>query len=125
MLRSARWAMALSFIIAAPAAALAQDAPLNDQEKIGERLLNQSCVVCHLKVQITGASFAPALSKETLGGKAEVMRDVISNGSPHMPGFKVQFSPEQIDAIVAYIKTIPAPSAAAKPRKAGGAGEAD
>ena len=42
-----------------------------------------------------------------------------------MPGFKIQFAPAQIDAIVAYIKTIPAPTtAAAKPAK-GGPGEPD
>jgi len=123
MLRIARVAILLPLIAAVPAKA--QDTALNDQEKLGERLLNQSCVVCHLKLQINTESYAPALSKETLGGKAEAIRDVISNGSPHMPGFKVQFAPEQIDAIVAYIKTIPAPSAAPKARKAGGAGEPD
>jgi mono/diheme cytochrome c family protein len=130
MLRTARLAMLLPLVAAiAPAAiapaALAQDHARNDQERLGERLVNQSCVVCHLQLQITNVPYAPALSSETLSGKAEVMRDVISNGSPHMPGFKIQFEPAQIDAIVAYIKTIPAPSAAPKARKAGGAGEPD
>jgi mono/diheme cytochrome c family protein len=128
MLRIACVAILLPLIAAVPARAqnaAGSDAALNDQEKLGERLLNQSCVVCHLKLQINTESYAPTLSKETLGGKAEVIRDVVSNGSPHMPGFKHQFAPEQIDAIVAYIKTIPAPAAAPKARKAGGAGEAD
>ena len=125
MLRTARLAMFLPLVAAVTPAAFAQDHPLNDQEKLGERLLNQSCVVCHLQLQITNAPFAPVLSSATLSGEAEVMRDVIGNGSPHMPGFKVQFEPAQIDAIVAYIKTIPAPSAAPKARKGGGAGEPD
>jgi mono/diheme cytochrome c family protein len=113
------------FLLAVPAAAVAQDASLGDQEKLGERLVNQSCVVCHLKQQITSGSYAPALSGATLGGKADVMREVISNGTPHMPGFKIQFAPAQIDAIVAYIKSIPAPAAAPRPGKTGGAGEPD
>jgi mono/diheme cytochrome c family protein len=30
-----------------------------------------------------------------------------------MPGFKYHFRPEQIDAIVAYVKTLPVPAPAA------------
>jgi mono/diheme cytochrome c family protein len=113
------------FLLAGPAAAVAQDASLGDQEKLGERLVNQSCVVCHLKQQITSGTYAPVLSGATLGGKADIMREVIGNGTPHMPGFKIQFAPAQIDAIVAYIKSIPAPAAAPRPGKTGGAGEPD
>jgi mono/diheme cytochrome c family protein len=32
-----------------------------------------------------------------------------------MPGFKYHFRPEQIDAIVAYIKTLPVPAPAPAP----------
>ncbi len=139
MLRNARSAVRrfvlfVPLLVATPATAqnvaqnaaqnVAQNAALNEQQQLGQRLLNQSCVVCHLKLQITGGTYAPALSKDTLGGNADTIRDVISNGSPHMPGFKIQFAPAQIDAITAYIKTIPAPAAAPKTRK-GGAGESD
>jgi mono/diheme cytochrome c family protein len=104
----------------------AQDTAHSDQEKLGERLFDQSCVVCHLKPQLGSNAYAPALSQNTLGGKADIMRDVIMNGTPRMPGFKTQFAPPQIDAIVAYLKTIPAPAAAAPPPgKANGAGEPD
>jgi mono/diheme cytochrome c family protein len=54
--------------------------------------------------------YGPALSHQSLGGQDDVMREVISNGTPRMPGFKHHFQPQQIDAIVAYLKTIPAPS---------------
>ena len=37
------------------------------------------------------------------------MREVISNGTPNMPGFKYHFDPDQIDAIVSYVKMLPAP----------------
>jgi len=41
------------------------------------------------------------------------MREFISNGTPNMPGFKYHFRPDQIDAIVAYVKTLPAPATSA------------
>jgi mono/diheme cytochrome c family protein len=49
----------------------------------------------------------------TLGGKVDLIRQFISNGSMRMPGFKYQFSPKQIDAIAAYVATLPAPPQAA------------
>ena len=61
----------------------------------------------------------------TLGGDADAMRQFISNGSPRMPGFKYSLKPAEIDAIVAYIKTIPAPAntapASGKPNASPGA----
>jgi mono/diheme cytochrome c family protein len=95
-----------------PYAALAQqgNAPLNDRELLGMRLFNQSCRVCHTKPQLTSPLYGPALSRQSLGGQDDVMREVIGNGTPRMPGFKHNFDPPQIDAIVAYLKTIPAPA---------------
>jgi mono/diheme cytochrome c family protein len=51
------------------------------------------------------------------------MHDIIANGTPRMPGFKYHFKPEQIDAIVAYLMTVPPPEApaAAPARKRSGA----
>lgn len=115
----------LSLLVAAPQRAVAQDNARSDQEKLGERLFDQSCVVCHLKPQLGSTSYAPALSQDTLGGKAEVIREVIMNGTPRMPGFKIHFAPAQVDAIVTYLKTIPAPSAPPPSAKAHGPGEAD
>ena len=93
--------------------AFAQQVPdpasLNDTEQLGQKLFYQSCGVCHTKPQITAPQFGPVLSMESAGGNADVMRDVISNGTPRMPGFKFQFDPTQINAIVAYLKKVPAP----------------
>ena len=69
----------------------------------------QSCGVCHVNVQQKTALYGPALSKASLGGQDDVMREVISNGTPRMPGFKHHFERGEIDAIVAYLKTVPAP----------------
>jgi mono/diheme cytochrome c family protein len=77
---------------------------------LGMRLFNQSCRVCHTKPQLSSPQYGPVLSMNTFGGNADAMHQFISNGSPRMPGFKYTFKPAQIDAIVAYIKTIPAPA---------------
>lgn len=83
---------------------------LNDTQQLGRRLFYQSCVVCHTKPQITSGQYGPLLSRDTLGGQEEAMRAFISNGTSRMPGFKFQFEPNQINAIVAYLKTVPAPN---------------
>jgi mono/diheme cytochrome c family protein len=89
---------------------------LTPQQLQGRNLFNQSCMVCHVKLQITSpAKYGPDLSKNALGGQEAVMREVISNGTPNMPGFKYHFEPEQIDAIVAYLKALPAPAPSASP----------
>src|SRR5215470_980289 len=102
-------------------AAAAQPFPASDtltpQQLQGRNLFNQSCMVCHVKLQITSpAKYGPDLSKNALGGQEAVMRDLISNGTPNMPAFKYHFEPEQIDAIVSYVKTLPAPPPSNPPR---------
>jgi mono/diheme cytochrome c family protein len=101
--------VALLLFASLPQIAAAQPAALNAQQQLGQQLVTQSCGVCHLKPLITSATFGPALSKESAGGSEDVMRQVIMNGTPRMPGFKLEFEPTQIDAIIAYLKTVPAP----------------
>jgi mono/diheme cytochrome c family protein len=83
---------------------------LDDTQKLGQRLFYQSCVVCHTKPQITSGQYGPVLSKDTLGGQEDAMREFISAGTARMPGFRFQFEPTQIAAIVAFLKTVPAPN---------------
>src|SRR5499427_5423698 len=111
---------ALLVLAAGVQTAAAQPFPAADtltpQQLQGRNLFNQSCMVCHVKLQITSpAKYGPDLSKDALSGEAAVMRDVISNGTPNMPGFKYHFDPDQIDAIVAYLKALPGPAPAAAP----------
>src|SRR5262245_42995818 len=108
--------MALALGISLPAASAqpgTADSTLNDTQLLGMRLFNQSCRVCHTKPQMVSPLYGPELSQSSAGGQESVMRDVISNGTPRMPGFKYHFEPAQIDAIVAFLKTIPAPPAPA------------
>ena len=104
------------FLIGLSQGAFAQsqgDAARDDTQKLGQRLFYQSCVVCHTKPQITSGQYGPVLSKNTLNGDADALRAFISQGTARMPGFKYQFEPAQIDAIAAYLKTVPAPAAGA------------
>jgi mono/diheme cytochrome c family protein len=112
------WIVAIALLAqaAVPPGALAQqpEQTLNDKQLMGRNLFAQSCVVCHVRVQVTALGiYGPALSKMSLGGQEDLMREFISNGTPNMPGFKYHFRPDQIDAIVAYLKTLPVPAPAA------------
>lgn len=90
---------------------------LTAQQLQGRNLFNQSCMVCHVKLQITSpAKYGPDLSNKALGGQEAVIREVINNGTPNMPAFKYHFEPDQIDAIAAYVKTLPAPPPSDPPR---------
>jgi mono/diheme cytochrome c family protein len=95
-------------------AQLAPDASFTEAQREGLRLFSQSCGVCHTTVQQRARQYAPALSRETLGGDEELMRQYISTGTPRMPGFRYNFEPEQINAIVSYIKTVPPQPAPAR-----------
>ena len=105
----------MALAAALPPGAIAQQAEqsLNDKQITGRTLFAQSCVVCHVKVQLTNVGhFGPVLSGMSLGGQEDLMREFISSGTPNMPGFKYHFRPDQIDAIVAYLKTLPVPAPA-------------
>ena len=66
---------------------------------------------------MTSPLYGPELSQSSAGGNEQVMRELIANGTPRMPGFKYHFEPAQIEAIVAYLRTIPAtPAPASGPR---------
>src|SRR5262245_41625046 len=111
---------ALMIALALPQGTSAQQAggdPLIQQQLGGMRMCTQLCRVCHTKPQMTSALYGPELSQNSAGGQEAVMREVISNGTPRMPGFKYHFEPAQIEAIVAYLKTIPTPPAPASPAR--------
>ena len=109
---------ALMFLFAAwPCSAGAQPA-LDATQLAGRNLFAQHCVVCHVKTLMTAVrTYGPSLSKELLGGQEDVMRELISNGTPNMPGFKYSLEPGEIGAIIAYLKTLPPqpPPAPARP----------
>ena len=106
-------------VLASASGVLAQGAPeasFNETQREGLRLFSQSCGVCHTVIQQRTRQYGPVLSRETLGGDDDLVREYISNGTPRMPGFRYYFEPEQINSIVQYIRTIPAPATPAAAR---------
>ena len=99
-------AAALALTAFAPAASGAELA-LNETQKLGVRLFEQSCGICHTRPLLTAGLYGPELSRETAGGNQEVVRGIISDGTPRMPGFKYHFSQDQIAAIAAYLSVLP------------------
>jgi mono/diheme cytochrome c family protein len=102
-------AVLLLCCIASPAVFAQSSDPdqLSDKERLGWRLYEQSCSICHTKPNLVLGQFGPALSRESLNGRPELVREVIANGTPRMPGFKHHFARTEIDAIAAYLQTLP------------------
>ena len=67
----------------------------------------QSCGVCHLSPSMGAKTYGPALNKEAGGGDDDVMREFITNGTPRMPAFKHYLKPNEIEAIISYVRTVP------------------
>jgi mono/diheme cytochrome c family protein len=92
--------------------------PTNDTERLGQRLFNQSCIVCHGNVDDVVAT-APVLTKNTFGGDLTALKELISNGtalaSGRMPAWRYRFTADEINAIAMYIKTIVPGTASALP----------
>jgi len=83
-------------------------ASLNTQQHEGWVLTLQFCALCHTHTNLQSkTTIGPMLSRESAGGRDDVLRQVIADGTPNMPGFKYQFEASQLDAIVAYLKTVP------------------
>ena len=93
-----------------PAAAAAQDAA---DLKRGEALLTRSCAVCHAVGSAGESMHAEAPAFRTLGRKykieslEEALGEGLMSGHPDMPEFR--FEPADVDAIIAYLKSIQRP----------------
>jgi mono/diheme cytochrome c family protein len=110
------FAQALPGDIASAQGAGPAAAGLSSEQHQGWLLTLQYCALCHTRTNLhSTTTIGPILSRESGGGRDDVLRQVIADGTPNMPGFKHQFEPKEIDAIVAYLKTVP--PQAAKPEK--------
>jgi mono/diheme cytochrome c family protein len=101
----------LLVLAAAAPAAYAQRADLNETQQLGRQVFAQSCGVCHLQPSLGVKTYGPVLSMAAAGGNDEAMRAFIVNGTERMPAFKYYLKPVEINAIIAYLKTVPAPAA--------------
>src|SRR5258705_2404296 len=87
--------------------ALAADVEINQTQMLGRRLVDQHCGVCHTRPTLVSGMYGPELSRETAGGRQEIVRDIVSDGTPRMPGFKHMLNKDQIAAIAAYLAVLP------------------
>ncbi|HEX9276004.1 MAG TPA: cytochrome c [Burkholderiales bacterium] len=94
----------------AAATAHAQRSDLNETQLLGRQVFAQSCGICHLQPSMGVKTYGPPLNKASAGGNDEVMRAFIVNGSDRMPAFKYYLKPSEIDAIIAYLRTVPGES---------------
>lgn len=91
----------------AQSASAADDLKLNETQILGRRLVDTHCGICHTRPTLVSGMYGPELSRETAGGRQEVVREVVANGTPRMPGFKYMFNADQIAAIASYLSVLP------------------
>jgi len=105
--------MLLLFLVFSPFHASAQgkeaEQSLTPTQKLGQRIYEQRCGVCHTVASPNFPMYGPALYKGLVAGSEDAIRAMISEGSGKMPGFKYGLQPSEIDAIVDYLKTVPKP----------------
>lgn len=81
----------------------------SESEENGKKLFFQRCSLCHLGMPTKYRTYGPILSRdivEALGD--EVVRERIMEGSARMPGFKYTLTVNEVDGIIAYLKTVKA-----------------
>ena len=89
-------------------------ATLNSTQKLGQRIFQQRCGVCHSQIG-NFPMYGPALHKDLVNGNEDAIKEMIRSGTTKMPGFKLGLQPAEIDAIVEYLKTVPKPAKSAAP----------
>ena len=124
-----RWAMSM-FLCTVPLAASAQpqtntEKPLSDVQKLGRRVFEQRCGICHAPPRPGFQMYGIALYKDLINGNEDAMKEYIRSGSDRMPGFKLGLQPSEIDAIVEYLKTVPKPPKSTAPTGGGDMGPLD
>jgi len=123
-----RWTIWI-FLGIFPLTARAQQAntekPLNDVQKLGQRIFQQRCGICHAPARPGFQMYGPALHKDLINGSEDAIKEMIRSGSGKMPGFKLGLPPSEIDAIVEYLKTVPKPPKSTEPATGGTMGPLD
>jgi mono/diheme cytochrome c family protein len=85
---------------------------LTENARRGEGLFLQRCSICHLPRKLKFGSppvIGPSLSgqfKDASPDQMKVLRGFILKGGPDMPGFQYGLEPNEVDDLVAYLKTL-------------------
>lgn len=123
-----RWAVFI-FLGIFPLAVRAQQAntekPPAEAQKLGQRVFQQRCAICHAPARPGFQMYGPALHKDLVNGNEDAIKEMIRSGSGKMPGFKLGLQSSEIDAIVEYLKTVPKPPKNTEPASGGSMGPLD
>ncbi|HWJ00594.1 MAG TPA: c-type cytochrome [Burkholderiales bacterium] len=94
-------------LLFALAATPSQAQQLDEKQMHGRQVFAQSCGICHLQPVLGVKTYGPPLNKTAAAGSDDAMRAIITNGTERMPAFKHYLKPAEIDAIIAYVRTVP------------------
>jgi streptogramin lyase/cytochrome c5 len=85
-----------------------------DPKQVGRAVFEQRCAVCHTRSGLPiKKPWGPVLSKDVVEGNEEFVRETILHGRPgSMPGFQYGLDRKEVDAVVEYLRTLPAPTLA-------------
>jgi mono/diheme cytochrome c family protein len=124
-----RWALLILLLGILPLCAQAQQTEsakqLTKGQKLGQRVFQQRCGICHEQARPGFQTYGPILNKDLVNGSEDAIKEMIRSGSGKMPGFKLGLQPSEIDAIVEYLKTVPKPAKNAEPAAGGSMGQVD
>jgi mono/diheme cytochrome c family protein len=95
--------------LSAQQAATASQGVASGNVEEGRRLFHQKCVICHIAAVKGEQPYGPKLSKEQVDRSEAGVKQIVLNGIGRMPGFRYALQPEQIDTIVAFLKTVEVP----------------
>lgn len=102
------------FPLAARSQQTAAEKSLNATQKLGQRVFEQRCGICHAPARAGFQMYGPALYKDLVNGNEDAIKEMIRSGTAKMPGFRFGLEPAEVDAIVEYLKTVPKPAKSAE-----------
>jgi mono/diheme cytochrome c family protein len=81
---------------------------LSPEATVGQALWQQRCAYCHDGMgQPTYKTLGPWIDSDMVKALGpDVMKSLISAGTPNMPAFKYGLSDQQIDDVVEFLKTV-------------------
>ena len=93
--------------------------PLGDAEKAGRKIFQTRCAMCHVgqepaaemsspNAERRPATMGPLLSRANTTNET-ALKQKIKDGSVKMPAYKYALTDQQIDQVVAFMKTIDKP----------------
>jgi mono/diheme cytochrome c family protein len=91
---------------------------LTPSQKEGAYLFKQRCNLCHGPTSMSGFKpYGGRLTKDMVEEHEDVVRKVIMDGTPRMPGFRYGLSASQINMVVEYMRTLEKPATDVKGQK--------